>query len=362
MTRRIFSFAAVVLLLLLVTSARNVSATCDGAGDCVVDGNLRMQKSSTTAGNVLKDGVLFIHNFGFVNTFIGGGAGNLTMTGSANTVIGDSAFSLNVSGNANTVSGYSALFNNFSGAGNTAIGTGALYSNSVGNNNTAIGASALASQEGSVLGDGNIAIGAGAGSRLDTGSNNIYVGNPAPPFPASESQTIRIGTDGVHTSFFVAGVRDQPIAEDEAAPVFIDSLGRLGIVVSSRRFKERVRDIGDATDGLMRLRPVTFYYNGDEQGASRRLQYGLIAEEVAEVYPELVQYSADGEPLSVRYHLLSTMLLNVVQRQHRQIQAYAAQIAKLAEQVTENADLKGRVEALERLVKGMQTAGSEPRQ
>ena len=339
-----FAFVAVGLLVLLVTSAQDVSAMCDGLGDCVVDGNLLMHRSSATEGNVLKDGVLFIHNFGSVNTFIGGGAGNLTMTGSANTVIGDSAFSLNVSGGGNTVSGYSALFNNFSGGGNTAIG-----------------ASALASEEGSVLGDGNIAIGVGAGSRLDTGSNNIYVGNPAPPFLASESQTIRIGTDGVHTRFFIAGVGDRPIAE-EGAQVFIDSLGQLGTAVSSRRFKERVRDIGDATDGLMRLRPVTFYYNGDQKGASRLRQYGLIAEEVAEVYPELVQYAEDGEPLSVRYHLLNAMLLNVVQRQHRQIQQYAAQISRLAEQVTENADLKARVEALERLAKGMQTAWSEPRQ
>jgi len=346
MKQKGFTLAAVALFV-LITSAHKVSATCDGPGDCVVDGNLLMHKSSATTGNVLKDGVLFIHDFGPVNTFIGGGAGNLTMTGSANTVIGNSAFSLNVSGGGNTVNGYAALFNNFSGGGNTAIGTGALYSNTLGNNNTAVGADALASQEGSVLGDGNIAIGVGAGSGLDTGSNNIYVGNPAPPFPAQESQTIRIGTEGVHTRFFAAGVRDRAIAGD-GAQVFIDSVGQLGTLASARRFKEQVRDMGDATDDLLRLRPVTFYYQGHQDGASR--QYGLIAEEVADVYPELVQYSAEGDPLSVRYHMLNAMLLNVVQRQHREIQQYAAHIARLTEQVTENADLKARVEALERLM------------
>ncbi|HEX2713271.1 MAG TPA: hypothetical protein VHM88_13810, partial [Candidatus Acidoferrales bacterium] len=89
------------------------------------------------------------------------------------------------------------------------------------------------------MGDGNIAIGAGAGSQLDTGSDNIYVGNPAPPFPARESQTIRIGTEGIHTRFFAAGVRETAIAGD-AAQVFVDSSGQLGTVASAERFKERV--------------------------------------------------------------------------------------------------------------------------
>ena len=328
-----------------------MAQACGGGGDCLVEGNLLLHKSSATAGNVLKEGALFIHDFGSVNTFIGGGAGNLTMTGSANTVMGNSAFSLNLSGGSNTVSGYSALFNNLTGNGNTAIGTGALYSNTSGNNNTAVGASALTSQEGSPLGDGNIAIGAGAGSQLDTGSNNIYVGNPAPSFPAVESQTIRIGTDGIHTRFFAAGVRATAIAND-AAQVFIDSSGQLGTLASSEQFKERVKDMGEITDGLMRLRPVTFYYKGADKGPSGLLQYGLIAEEVAKVYPELVQYSESGQPLSVRYHLLSAMLLNVIQRQQHVIEQSAAEIAKLAEQATETATLKARVEVLERLVKG----------
>jgi hypothetical protein len=133
--------------------------------------------------------------------------------------------------------------------------------------------------------------------------------------------------------------------------VFIDSSGQLGILASSEQFKERVKDMGEITDGLMRLRPVTFYYKGTDKGASGLLQYGLIAEEVAKVYPELVQSSESGQPLSVRYHLLSAMLLNVIQRQQHVIEQSAAEIAKLTEQANETATLKARVEALERLVK-----------
>jgi hypothetical protein len=113
--------------------------------------------------------------------------------------------------------------------------------------------------------------------------------------------------------------------------------------------------MGEITDGLMRLRPVTFYYKGTDQGASGLLQYGLIAEEVAKVYPELVEYSESGQPLTVRYHLLSAMLLNVIQRQQHVIDQSSAEIAKLTEQATETATLKARIEALERLVKGTRT-------
>jgi hypothetical protein len=114
---------------------------------------------------------------------------------------------------------------------------------------------------------------------------------------------------------------------------------------SSRRFKEDVRDLGDASRGLERLRPVTFRYKRAEPDGTRPRQYGLIAEEVAAVYPELVQYGATGEPQAVRYHELPAMLLNEIQRQQRQI---AAQQAELQAQAAQLAGLLARLARLER--------------
>jgi hypothetical protein len=167
-------------------------------------------------------------------------------------------------------------------------------------------------------GNANIAVGTGAGANLTTGSNNIDIGNIA---PSNESNTIRIGNSG-HTRFFATGIYAIPVA---GSAVTVNSLGQLGVVPSSRRFKEDVRDMAQSSSGLRSLRPVTFYY----KEGPRELQYGLIAEEVASVYPELVDYSETGEPYTVRYHVLGSMLLNELQSQDRQIQAQAAQIAQL---------------------------------
>jgi len=138
----------------------------------------------------------------------------------------------------------------------------------------------------------------------------------------------------MQSSLFAAGVRGVTTANNNAIPVVIDSSGQLGTVNSSRRFKEDIREMGDASRGLMRLRPVTFRYRKPFADGSEPIQYGLIAEEVAEVYPDLVAHSADGQIETVKYQVLDAMLLNEVQRQQKQIRDLQEQIRKLERALT----------------------------
>ena len=152
--------------------------------------------------------------------------------------------------------------------------------------------------------------------KLAAGSGNIYIGTEG---PGIDNGTIRIGgsttfsDQAIQTKFFVSGVRGITTSNNDAVPVLIDSAGQLGTVSSSRRFKEDIRDMGDASRSLMRLRPVTFRYRNPFADGSKPVQYGLIAEEVAEVYPDLVARSADGQIETLKYQVLDAMLLNEVQ-------------------------------------------------
>jgi len=208
---------------------------------------------------------------------------------------------------------------------NTATGASALSSNTTGSDNTATGASALSSN---TTGNGNIAIGFEAGVDATTGDDNIYIGNQG---VAAESNTIRIGDGSIHTRAFIAGIQN-PVS-GLPTQVLVDTNGQLGTFFSSRRFKEDIRDMGESSSGLMQLRPVQFRYKTEYANGQRPLQFGLIAEEVAPVFPELVQYSATGEAQTVLYHQLPAMLLNELQKQHRQNQVQKEQIAELTERL-----------------------------
>jgi hypothetical protein len=153
------------------------------------------------------------------------------------------------------------------------------------------------------------------------------------------------GTNPINqTSFFAAGIRGVTTGNNDAIPVVIDSNGQLGTVSSSRRFKEDINNMDTVSSGLMRLRPVTFRYQKPFADGSKPIQYGLIAEEVADVYPDLVVHSADGQVETVKYQVLDSMLLNKLQKEHRQVQEQAEAIrvleARLA--VLEKALLSGR--------------------
>jgi hypothetical protein len=287
------------------------------------------------------------------NTFLGLNAGNFTMPGDNNTGLGHNALLSNTTGFNNTATGHNALTTNDIGSHNTATGSGALANDTSGTHNTATGSGALllnilgsgntasgAGALGNTTGENNIGVGNFAGSNLTTGSNNICIGNSG---LAGESNAIRIGTEGTQTATFIAGISGA--ISSGGLPVFVNASGQLGTIspTSSRRFKQGIRNVGDESDGLMRLRPVTFKYKA-ELDPTGLTQYGLIAEEVAEVYPDLVDYDRDGQPESVRYHLVNALLLNEVQKQHRTVEAQMRRIEQQNEAIEQ---LKSRLARLE---------------
>lgn len=193
-----------------------------------------------------------------------------------------------------------ALYLNDAGHQNTAIGANALYHNGNGNSNTAVGEYALVNSQGGTY---NVAIGFKAGYYVGTSSNNIHVGNYG---VAGDKAVIRIGTQGTQSATYIAGISGVPVSGTGVA-VVVNSNGQLGIQGSSERFKTAIAPMGTSTEKLEALKPVTFQYKSDPRGER---QYGLIAEEVAKIYPELVVRDGNGRILSIRYEELAPMLLN----------------------------------------------------
>jgi hypothetical protein len=309
--------------------------TTTGTEDTAVgDGAL---SANTTGYHSLAIGyeALGSNTTGFNNTAVGYDALISNTTGADNTANGSEALLINTTGALNTATGAYALSYNTTGTEDTALGYIALYSNSTGGANTALGSSAL---QNSTTGNFNIAIGTYAGLNVTTGSNNIDIGNEG---TASDSGTIRIGCTSYcppglatpQTSAYIAGIYGVTTSASNAVPVLIDSNGNLGTISSSRRYKEDIQDMADASSGLMRLRPVTFRYKKAFDDGSKPVQYGLIAEEVAEVYPDLVARSADGQIETVKYQVLDSLLLNELQKQNATIAAQKEQIRSLEERL-----------------------------
>jgi hypothetical protein len=307
---------------------------------------------------------------GYRNTALGNSALFSNTTGYQNTASGNRALTFNTTGARNTAAGYRALYHNVSGSSNTALGTEALFSQTTGTSNVAVGAHALrmwdtispsdgrntavgayalyhltgggndlntavgkSALESLLVGKRNIALGQSSGSTITTGYDNIHIGNYGTSYDTS---TIRIGT--VQDRTFIAGIRGTTTGSPNAIPVLIDSAGQLGTISSSRRFKEDIRDMEDATGRLLALRPVTFQFKPEVRSVPeddyRPLEYGLIAEEVAEVFPDLVVYDGEGRPETVKYHLLGTMLLNELQKQAEEIVELRARDARMAARLT----------------------------
>jgi hypothetical protein len=262
-------------------------------------------------------GALEDNTSGSGNTACGEYALEDNSTGTYNTAAGYNALLLNQTGDKNTASGYQALYSNTTASFNTAYGFASLYATNTGEQNSALGVDALYSN---TTGSSNIAAGYRAGYNLTTGSNNIDIGNLGVP---AESGVIRVGTSGKQTETFIAGIHNSAVA---GSAVYVSSTGQLGLLSSSERFKTAINPMGARTEKLEELRPVTFQYKSDPHGAR---QYGLIAEEVAKVYPELVVRDAKGQIISVRYDELAPMLLNEVQRITAQVEQNTAQAAKI---------------------------------
>jgi uncharacterized coiled-coil protein SlyX len=261
---------------------------------------------------------LFSNTDGDSNTAVGHAALSSNTTGSNNTANGFSALDNNINGVNNAAIGHRALFSNTTGTANTATGVEALFHNTVGDTNTAIGFGALFNTTGS----NNIGLGFDAGDNLTTGDNNIDIGNVG---VAGESNTIRLGRL-VHTATFIGGIRGVTTGINNAVPVVIDSAGQLGTMSSSRRFKHAITPIERASEAIHALKPVTFYYKSD---ATSTPQFGLIAEEVAEVNPDLVVRDENGEIYTVRYDAVNAMLLNEFLKEHRKNEEQEATIMQL---------------------------------
>lgn len=288
----------------------------DVAGDVNFSGEIRYQGTPLISVPM---------GAGDINVAVGPSALISNTIGQSNTAIGNSALYKNTSGQNNEAIGEDALHSNTEGSLNVAVGVNSLFDNTSGLGNIAIGGAALYNN---TTGSNNIAIGYEAGDNIGAGANDIYIGGSG---SSDESNTIRIGTPRMQTAFFGAGIAGATVS---GVPVLINtSTGQLGIASSSRRYKQDIKDMGDASAGLMRLRPVTFRYEKPFADGSEPVQYGLIAEEVAGVYPDLVARGADGQIETVKYQLLDSMLLNEVQRQEREIHGLQEQNQALQERL-----------------------------
>jgi hypothetical protein len=279
---------------------------------------------------------------GVENTATGAGALLSNTTGESNTANGAFALFSNSTGAVNTATGADALLNNTTGFANTANGGAALFSNSIGNNNTATGFSALSANitgDGNTAigrsaltittGSGNTALGANAGNALTAGNFNIDIGVDVIGV-AGESNTIRIGANLDDTpgasACHIGGIYNQLVDPATASSMAIDATGKLGTALSSRRFKHDIKPMDKASEAILALKPVTFHYKSD---AKNTPCFGLIAEEVAGVNPDLVVRNEKGEIWTVRYDQINAMLLNEFLKEHKKAQEQQTTIGQL---------------------------------
>ena len=300
---------------------------CDTNNDNTFLGDDALVNNTTGTDNTASGlNALFNNTEGSFNTATGSGALFQNTTGAENTGYGWNALSNNRTGVANTAVGVAALLGMNGGTANAAFGESALGNTTTGNDNTAIGAAALINNS---AGSNNIALGRSAGQNLTTGDNNIEIGNEG---ARAESNTIRIGTSGTQTATFLAGVRG--VAITGAMQVGVSANGQLGVKASSARYKEAITPMDKTSEAILSLRPVTFRYK-KELDPKATPQFGLVAEEVAKVDPDLVARDAAGKPFTVRYDEVNAMLLNEFLKEHRKVEEQAATIEQQERRLAE---------------------------
>jgi hypothetical protein len=279
------------------------------------------------------------------NTAVGAGALLENTDGDNNTALGSSALRLNFSGHHNTAVGSGALYvsqgskntavgsnalyvNQFSTANeNTAVGYNCLRNNKHGINNTAVGSNALSTN---ANGANNIAVGQSAGSQCNL-SDNILIGHPG---IQNESGAIHLGAIGTQTSTFIAGVNGTTVANGVA--VMVDTNGRLGTIISSARYKDNIQPMEKSSEAILSLKPVTFHYK-KALDPDAIPQFGLVAEDVAKVDPDLVARDEEGKPYTVRYDAVNAMLLNEFLKEHKTVEKQADKIQRLESALTQQA-------------------------
>lgn len=304
-----------------LTAATGVTATTGDitatSGNVVVTaGNLELSGTIITNSNPV------FYTDSDSNVYIGPSTGNTT-NGSNNICVGHET-GLSNTGSNNTLIGQGNFFNSGvgpSGSFNIALGSAiGAHSNSSGSNNIGIGSYSTGNGIFDIItsGSNNVCIGInattgnGAGYSLTSGSQNIYICSGG---GATEIGVIRIGNSSDHTKCLVQGIYGATVDVGTGTAVFVDSTGLLGTVVSTRRLKDNIKDMG--TTNVMKLRPVTFNFKSDQ---SKSKQHGLIAEEVQDVFPDLVTYDAENKPYSVKYHDLPAILLNELQRLAKRVE------------------------------------------
>ena len=304
--------------------------------------------SNTLGGNNTANGMLalFSNMTGQSNTATGAGA-LFSNTGDNNTATGFHALFSNTDGGFNAAIGYFALSSNTAGEFNTAIGDSALSGNTTGGGNTATGTSALFQN---TTGEGNTAIGASA-LFFSTGTRNTALGINAGAMVTTASNVICIGAAGadVSHSCYVDNIWNQP---GGSQAVYVNSDGKLGAQVSSRRFKEEIKPVDKASEAIYALKPVSFRYKAEIE-PMRPLGFGLIAEDVEKVIPELVTHDADGHVQSVRYEAVNAMLLNEFLKEHKKVQelegTVSSLVATVKEQTAQLRKVSAQVEANKRM-------------
>ncbi len=278
-----------------------------GLGAGTLLSNIGQQNTAISAGALLSN------TTGVKNTADGTFALFGNIDGNSNTASGVGALFNNTSGSSNTTSGYNALLSNTTAGDNTALGTTALFSNTTGEFNTAVGSQSLRDN---IDGDSNTAIGDSAGFSL-TGSGNVCIG---------------AGVNGVAGENNITRIRNgyESVATERA--VYVTSDNRIGTLSSSRRYKEQIKPMERASEAIHQLSPVTFRYK-KEIHAAHSLSFGLIAEEVAKVNPDLVTPDSEGKPETVRYEAVNAMLLNEFLKEHRKVQEQASAIGELKDEI-----------------------------
>jgi hypothetical protein len=348
------------------------------AGSITLAGPLYLPDTGIVSNLVYSGSTPVLYADDNANSFFGPGAGNPNSPGALNTAVGNGALTTPLSSalgytSENTAVGWTALYQDWAGNYNTAVGAAAMFANVGGDDNTAVGVNALAnSQHGDyntavgvgALGAGvgeagntgvgaaaleqstgsrNIGLGYNAGMNLTTGDDNIEIGNTG---TSSDNSFIRIGTEGTHGPTYIAGIYGKTVS---GSSVTVNSSGQLGVAPSSQRFKQQIQTMGSASDVLYALKPVNFRYKPeiDPEGTP---QFGLVAEEVQKVAPELVAHDVDGKPFTVRYEAVNAMLLNEFLKQHQKVEEQSGQLQELKQ---ENKTLAKQLSELQALVKSI---------
>jgi trimeric autotransporter adhesin len=269
---------------------------------------------------------------GFQNTATGANALISNTTGAENTANGVNTLFRNTTGFENAATGVQALFSNTTGFHNTAAGFQALVSNTTGNHNTADGDNALVHNTTGIF---NTAMGAHALDQNITGSSNVALGFQA-GFSITGSGNVCIGQNifGLAGESNVTRIRNiGSTAQANGVFVTVGAGGKLGFQVSSRRYKDDIKPMDKASEALFALKPVSFRYK-QEIDPARSPDFGLIAEDVATVNPDLVARDEEGKIVTVRYQAVNTMLLNEFLKEHRKVEEQEKTIAELRSGMT----------------------------